>query len=488
MRTIILFLALVLNGTMGAFHIDSLVGIPGEMKHLTPVHNDRGEAILLWCELDADQNEKIAVMTREVDQTWSAPVFLTSSEHGLSKEKCYVDAEGNFYACWIVKSTEYGKPGTVWFAKKGKGKSWNTFPIMTPEERIVVIDSFFDRQGNIFTYGKKEDSEKQYPALFNYIHSSGKKQLYLHSDTSGYSYELAFVANQKMQQFVVWSKSEYEIDEKGHCSRIQKLEGVMLNQDLQPSSPETLYAAKDDSGYYRTIMASMNQNKQIAVVWERWESSDDETQLQVVTSSQNGWSEVTTLARSKEYPGNLSISIDNNGNCVATWLMDRVIYAAYKEIDQPWSSPVVLSDPAKKAYDFKVVVDKAGNILVAWNSFSENREVLYVSHKFLGQPWSSPIAVSNEKRSIVGYTALTDTKGHFFLGWVEKQRLNFPLYGATLSTETGKWSTAMISPPGKDCFSFALHFNEKGQGLLAWTEMNWKEKRVQLQMTELKLD
>lgn len=202
------------------------------------------------------------------------------------------------------------------------------------------------------------------------------------------------------------------------------LQGIKLPTEVSPLKISNL-CNLDLQSDYPSFFGRMNSRDDYAIIWWQLCPRAPYNKLQAVVCLDQQKSEPFDLAASNdESYSNHQISIDEEGNALAVWSQSQMtpeknsgIFAAYKPRNKPWSTPELISDPAKSSYQFQVDKDNIGHFIVIWVS----------------ETW-------NEKL----------------------------IYGMSLSTKTAKKSFALLSPPGQQYLNPFMIYNTNGKGIIFW--------------------
>ncbi|MBS0649011.1 MAG: hypothetical protein JSS10_07300 [Verrucomicrobia bacterium] len=500
MKRVILFLTVCI-GQAWALSCSAPVTIsePGFYHYWPKIAlNEHGEALVLWRTNNDEEEEAPSAATLNADKKWSATA-LAKLEGDIFRHQPLIDEHGNFYAFWNLKrENDEGNDEYVYkFAKKEKNNSWlAAVDLFTPIEDKYEMKTSFDAQGNVLFLSSHEikDSQKYSSSycleVMKYLHQSNEKKLTILADDIGYSSEKWMFRNKKGANLTLWSESKYESGK--NWNRLPKtLIAAWSQEGFRWSTPATIFKSSHAGGYFSALKAVMNNAENVAILLEDHNFDSSMNNLVAITYFKGEWAEPVPFAISKENFMNVKIALNNEGDVVAAWAVKekkkKVIYVANKSKGQLWSSPIPIFEQRKYGGSPKIAIDDDGNILVACSVKEGKKSVLQVVCKPVGQPWSSPLAMTNKEKDVEDVKVRVTNKNCFIVLWKERQKSSSSIYGATLSTATGEWSSAVLSPEGQQYYEFDVAFNEKGHGIIAWT-MRDDNKETHIQAAELNID
>jgi hypothetical protein len=402
--------------------------------------NDKGDAAILWVTRDKD-NYLLSSAMRSAGQEWSAPE-LVPEDQPVCCSLLSLDEEGNLYALYHAKGA--GK-AHFHFAKKEKTGAWSSpADFYDLEEGLESPVHMLDPRGNALVLGSmpedpsKDIFSKVNPWIASYQHQSGQKASEKLYQPSEYSVFKTASINPQGAGMVLWMTNQG----RGFFNPTVQtvVEGIWFQDGKAVSSPVTLCDIQ--KGYpvrHENFDVSTNASKGIATIWQEFE--DKRIAIQAVVCLDGKSAEPFELF-AQEHVSPPKIVIDQDNNALAVWGAVQgikppaaVIFAAYKPAGQPWGSPVALSDPMKLSRSFLVKAAAPGKFVVIWDEM---------------------------------------TKDHG------------DIHGAVFSTAAQTWSSALLSPPGVRALFPSAAFNAKGQGIISWTIFH--ERSIYVQTADLSLD
>jgi hypothetical protein len=496
MKKALLFLSLCSQAWSLSCSTPVTLSQPGQSGYWPKVKvNEKGEAVALWVAENEDQEEEtLFAATMDGEKKWSS-AEISKPAKDIFPHQLLIDAEGNSFVLWLLENedNEGNAQKFYQFAKKEKNKSWSpTANVLSSEEVLAFAKSAFDAKGNVLFIGqaktKKPDLKYSNTKTIAYDHQTGQKKHVELAKDAGFTTGESLFANKQGKVFASWQeyRSSYDKDYRYHSER--EIKGSWYQDIAGWSKPVLISRLKD--GYLLEVKGSINSKGDIAILWEKGDSNDLK-RLQVVSCTDQQWSEPLDFAISENYFRNLQVAMNDQGDIVVGWIATekgkKVVYVAQKSKEGSWSAPLALSDVSKKSDEFKISLDNEGNILAIWSAREGKKWVLQTSYQPKGQSWSSPISLSNKESSCEGAKVHANKTGNFVVLWEERQKRGSSVHSAALSVKTQQWSYAFLSPEGLDCSYFTFALNEKGEGVVAW-KMTSNEEETAIQAAELKIN
>lgn len=496
MRKILLFLSVCSQAWSLSCSIPVTISEPGQESYRPKVAiNEKGEALALWIAENEDLEEAtLFAATRDTEKKWSSAQISKSAKE-ISSHQLLIDAEGNSFALWLFENEDNeGKELEFHqFAKKEKNKSWSSaLNVLNTEEALKFTRPAFDAQGNVLFIGeakiKESGSNSNNVKAVTYDHQTEQKKHVEFAKDAGFTTKETLFAN-KGKVFAFWEEYHSNYDKDYRYQSIRVMKGSWY-QDVAGWSTPVLISNIETEGSYLDAKGSINSKGDVAMLLEK-NDSNDLNRLQVITYSNQQWSKPLELAISKNYFRNFQVVMNDQGDIVVGWIATEkgknIAYVAQKSKEGLWSTPLALSDVSRKARWLKIALDNEGNILAIWLAKEGKRWVLQTTYQPKGQPWSSPVSLSNKENDCVVAKVRANDTGHFVVLWEEIQKKRSAVHGATLSAKTQQWSYALLSPEGLDCDGSAFALNDKGEGVVVWQTTSDQEE-ISIQAAELKID
>ncbi len=448
--------------------------------------NEQGEVLTLWISENPEEKEETLIAaTRDGEKQWSSAV-ISEPAAGIDLRDFYIDAQGNQFVFWEVEKedSEGDELEFSQFAKKEKNQVWTkAVNVLNPEDKLKYPKMAFDTQGNVLLLSHSEAKNQTdiWRTSYNvvsvfYSHQKGEINKTEIAKIDGYSQHL--VKNREGKVFAWWEDTTYT----GYQSE-KMLKGSWLQDDGSWSTPETLVSFSDSPSLYE-MNEAMNSKGDLAMLWMTSASGKAKT-IQAATCFNDQWSEPLEVAVSDKDFDYLTLKINDACHIAACWTKtekgNEIVYVADKPVGQPWSSPIAVSNPTKDVDSYKMSMDDQGNILMVWIVTEGRKEVPYAAYKPVNQEWGDPVRLSEGTRQCSHIKVETNHQGYFVVLWNEVQKKQVSIQGAALSTATKEWTSATISPEGQDCGNFKFAFNKKGQGVIAWqTTLDDEDTLVQV--------
>lgn len=397
--------------------------------------NDKGEAVVVWKAEPETNSCFLQATTCDIEKKWSAVEKIGDIEQeAIGPVELYMDHEGNAFAGWVgqKKKNQFYK-----FSKKEKENWCPVITIVSSEDKIMPVAVHFDLQGNLIILGL------QAPETFNFIHYLQKTE------------------TKNVKKFPFSGLFPFQIV----CHKDGQVAAGCIRKEIH----NNWFSTTTD---YKIQQVSLKESGE-------WTAP--------VTLGKLGWIEGSNMPAGKPF-----CSMNSNGNfafissCKDMNTQDMKVEAIVSTPGDE-TGPIPLAT-SKQAFDnSKILIDDQGNTLAAWTGLLKNRKAVFAAYKPKGQPWTSPMPLTDSQK-IVKKFELSYQQGHFIVVWDEVSLKNdYSIYGATFSPQTQEWSLALLSPPDQDCMEPSIAFNEKGEGIIAWTHWSGK-KQFDIQVAELKID
>lgn len=109
---------------------------------------------------------------------------------------------------------------------------------------------------------------------------------------------------------------------------------------------------------------------------------------------QGNWGAAEELFIAGGGPNHVDVAIGPAGEVVVIWTgyqdtSDYIVRAAIRSPEGQWGPPVELSEAGNSAWNPKVAIDPAGNVVAAWSRWTDDGDVIVqVAEKKPGQAWS----------------------------------------------------------------------------------------------------
>jgi hypothetical protein len=495
MKKVLLFLSLCSQAWSLSCSTPVTLSQPG-LSHSRPkvIIGERGEALTLWIGKSEDEEEKtLFAATMNEKKEWLSSA-VSKPERWIHSPKPFIDFKGNNYAVWeSEKEDSMGKRYDFYvFSKKEKNSSWSTpLNIVSPEDKFIAFNPYFDANGNVILYGYQRSdflAMRGAEKIMKYHHDTDEKKMYELSKGSADISISRLIQNKLGKTYVFWLDNLGWNSDSSSFSKT--LEGAWFQDDSSLSNPKVIHHF-NNVRYFNGLKAAMNSHENMALVWSYEDNVEKVDKIQAMTYFDHEWSEPVDLAISKNMDGDIKITLNDNGDIVTAWTAyeakKEVLYLAEKPKGESWSSPVCLSDVKKDATGPKIAIDNEGNILTAWKAKEGRKWAVYAAYKHVGKPWTSPVLLSNKTDDCSALKVSVNNAGHFIVFWMGEQKKRSSIHAAALSTKTEQWSYALLSPEGQQCGNFSFAFNQRGQGVIAWTT-TWDYEEKHIQAAELMVD
>jgi hypothetical protein len=387
--------------------------------------NDKGEAVVLWLAQD-QENQALQAATRDSEKKWSSSTRISTVEKQFHHFNAVVDREGNIYAGWQMKNSS-SKSFSQFTKKQSKG-SWGA-PVNVVEPGDGFYSAFvFDPQGNMINIGCRDPDHtflfsKDPPWTIQYHHQANEKISIPLTKEPDHPILKTVTMNKEGKGFAAWSS----------------LFGIYLQgtwfEGHRAISDSFLIGGLEVRYNYENFEAAMNTKGDLVLIWKK------SGVIETVDYIDGQWSKGIKLMYS--------------------------------------ITPFSLTSP-------KVAIDEEGNILAIWScAFSEVTSI-FAAYKPAKNPWNFPVVLSTlEKTNVLDVKAIN--RGQFVVIWDEQKEDLFSVSGATFTPATLEWSpVALLSPPSQKCLCPSFAFNEKGEGVIAWTWI--LENDSHIQVADLNLD
>jgi hypothetical protein len=436
MKKSIIFLNLFFISQAWALSCSAPVNIsePGETHCCSKAAlNEKGEAVVAWKAFTDEESIFLQAATCNAEKKWSAAETLGDFEERIDSAELYIDSDGNAFAGWCCERDQE----TLYKFSKKKKQGWcPAITVAGPEDLTLLVAADFDLQGNPIILGMPaQDTIK----VLHYHHATAQKIHQRFSASQPFPFQ---VVRNKLGELTAWwvvphknwlfQKSDYVVQQ------------IKLKENGEWSSPTTLckLGFTDISNEQAAhLFSSVNSNENFALIWVSWNKQVEDMKVHAVVS----------IDRRVE---SIDIATSKAGFC----------------------SP-------------KILMDDQENTLAVWVGLLKNRRAVFASYKPKGQPWSLPVPLSNSLKNAEKFELTQDHQGHFIVVWNETSpKLEHLIYGATFSIQAQEWSLALLSPADQCCEQPSIAFNEKGQGIIAWSNWNWDKKQFNIQAAELKID
>lgn len=397
--------------------------------------NEKGAAVVVWKAVTEGESFFLQAVTCDAEKKWSAVQPLGDFEERTISPEPYIDEDGNAFVAWFCQKD---KEKVCKFSKKTKQGWCPAITVVGSEDLMLPVVFNFDLQGNPIVLGMSlQDAIK----VLQYHHATAQKTDKRLSINEVMPFQMT---RNKQGQVAAWwltphknwlfQKSDYDVQQ------------IKLKENGDWSSPTTLskLGITDFSNEKIShIFSSVNSNENFALIWTSWNDHEDIESMKIHAL-------VSTDHRVESF----NIATSKAGFCTS-----------------------------------KILMDDQENTLAVWVGLLKNRKAIFAAYKPKGQPWSSPVPLSNSQKHAEKFELSQDHQGRFIVVWNETSfKLEHLIYGATLSTQTQEWSLALLSPPDQHCKQPSIAFNEKGQGIIAWSNWNWDKRQFEIQAAELKMD
>jgi len=437
MKKQILFLSLFFTSQAWALSCSTPVTFtgPGEVRSCAKTAiNEKGEAVVVWKAEPETNSCFLQAATCDKEKKWSAAEKIGDMEpEAIGPVELYMDHEGNAYAGWVCQKE---KNQFYKFSKKEKENWCPPITIVSSEDKIIPATVHFDLQGNLIILGI------QSPETVNFIYYQQK------------------TATKNVKKFPFSGLFPFQVV----CHKDGQVAAVCIREEVH----------------------------------NNWFSTTKDFKIQQVNLKENGeWTVPVTLGKlgwienSYGPVGRPFCSMNSNGNfafvnsCKDLNTQDMKVEAIISTSGDE-AGPITLATSKQTFDNSKILIDDQGNALAVM-SLCKNRKVIFAAYKPKGQPWSSVVPLTDSQKNVKKFE-LSYQQGRFIVVWDEISLKNdYSIYGATFSPQTQEWSLALLSPPDQDCMGPSIAFNEKGEGIIAWTHWSGK-KQFDIQVSELKVD
>lgn len=183
---------------------------------------------------------------------------------------------------------------------------------------------------------------------------------------------------------------------------------------------------------------------------------------------QGSWGAAEPISIPGHSATEVDVAIDPAGNAVAVWTQydetsDYIVEAATMSPGGGWGPAVELSKPGNNAWGPKVVIDPAGNAVVAWYRWNDADDtIVQVAEKKPGQGWGEPKDLSAEGASSHS-PELAVSAERAVIVWRSDE-----IVEASVKEAGGSWEEPVeLSEPGAGWPVVAMGL--KGAALAAWS-------------------
>lgn len=398
--------------------------------------NEKGEALVAWQAVTPEETFYLQAARRDVEKRWSKAEMLGGLEEKISPPHVHMTSEGNAYVGWWCRKDEevFYK-----FSKETQGSWCPAITVANSEDLKEIRAISFDVEGNPLILGMRDQPNAREMGVIHYHHATAKKD-YKTLSTNADIFPFQIVRNPQGQAAILWAaprknwyfrKSDYDVQQ------------LKLSEDGEWLAPTTLckLGMMDiNKEHVAHLFSSMNSKGSTALIWVDW--NDEVEGMKVVVAP-----------------------------------------------EKPGGSPIVLAASRAGFCSPKILIDDQDNTLAVWIGLLKNRRAVFAAYKPQGQPWTSPVPLSHSQKHADKFELRQDYQGHFVVVWGESS-FNFEtlIYGAVFSTQTQEWSLTLLSPEDQICADPSIAFNQKGEGIIAWSNLLLDQKQFTIQAAELKID
>lgn len=193
--------------------------------------------------------------------------------------------------------------------------------------------------------------------------------------------------------------------------------------------------------------------------------------LLIATSSLSvfSWTSVTTISGTGSYDPN--VSVNSTGEAVAVWSnqTETDVFTQAALFDGVYWEEFETISGAGNNFDPIAKIDGDGNIVAAWELFDSGERTIYTAQKPVGDPWTTPLAVSVAD-TVCSLSMATNASGQSIVGWVNKDSNTIEVVTQVFG---GSWSSITpISTSGGNKGSLQVGIDSSGKGFASWEEFS----------------
>lgn len=198
------------------------------------------------------------------------------------------------------------------------------------------------------------------------------------------------------------------------------------------------------------------------------------------------WSEPEILSLTGQNATSPQIAIDPQGNAIAIWNRfdekHMVIQASIKPIGKEWQKkPHNLSLPGQHAFNAQLVIDKIGNVTVAWQRFNGHHHVIEASTKPIGGRWQSkPDQLSTPNQDASVPQLAVDSYGNVIVVWQISDG-NSSIIQSSVKSTKGTWQKrpSNLSLSQYDSKNPQIVIDSHGLATVVWQASNGTAEVIQ---------
>jgi hypothetical protein len=329
--------------------------------------NDSGAAEVAWVKLDDDKRILQVAVRANASANWEPPQSL-STPTNIEVFIPFVAGDGAASVIWKIR--DQNGNNQFFFSKKAKSSSWSPTEHIDIENYPKIRDVNFDHRGNPFILASPKDEREtssfhvdgnQKSLNEHAVITASPKPINLPQIIKNKEGEIAALWIDRIQ--TTWWYGTEVFDYQFAFSRYKdpkNWDPYTLIKSLMGIESATSDLASD-------ISASMNQKKDLAIIWSHFNSAASKHHLKSIVWP--GAAMVGEITATEDGFANSAIALDDAGNAVAAWIQTfenkRVVHAAFKPSGQEWRGvPKRLSNSNKDADHLQIDYTAAGFVVV----------------------------------------------------------------------------------------------------------------------------
>lgn len=413
--------ALLLYAHGWALHCSSPITISDQRLDATYAQissNENGDALLTWLSIQG-KNLRLEVSHKTQNSLWSSPLPLSNWEKNIYPGSCFANAKGDLVTTW---ETEKGNASLLHIAEKIGENPWNS------SVNLISSDDDFS------------DSATGFDSTENLIFISQKPVPYTPKPFSKYAYKDTIPA------IVIYTTAPAQIEQS----------------DISPS---------DEASYFLSdLKIAINKNGRGYAFWVRYAADENLLMCQQIAASRFVSKPEIICSLKQNYIDELKAVLNEKGDILVVYLDDEGKGNIITKIQAFWDKPLLFADEEEKLSSLCPAIDNNGNMMVLYETETEEADVIKAIYKSVDQGWGNPKIFSFDNGSNWNPEVQSDQAGNFIAIWQQEQRGRNSIFGAAFSTATQTWSDPQrLSPQSGSCFGYTYAFWAPGKGYIAWT-------------------
>jgi hypothetical protein len=420
------------------------------------VNENDSAAIVAWIKSNGQGSSILQAAVRpDRNPKWNSPHFI-SEPMNIEAFVPFVKGMGDTCVFWNAKNQDDER--WYYFSHKEQSGQWSQSCSVLFKDYPTIRDMNFDKQGNPFVIVSPEDES------------------------------------------VIVSR-HYKPNEAPRSIANGQNDPLVTTVPKQVNAP---LIVKNKRGDIAAVWVVQNDYKEIAEVGTLYHSYKDKTDFQFATAHYRGddeWGEPTTIPlnmgfkdKKEDKAKDISASMNNGKNLAILWSLyiEEDKKHTLKSIVQ--SDSPKLQDIASKDDGFKessIIIDDDDNTVAIWIQTDKGINVVYAAYKPKGKNWQgTPKPLSDPTRN-AKQVEISSFKGKFVVIWGESSNdmhVNNSIHGTTLSTASFEWAQAeQLSLPDESCCYPSMAFSEEN-GFITWTKQIRYKPDFQIQVANLMVD